>query len=263
MKVSVIRKSVKHSRGDFGFTMVEVAGAIVILGFIISSVFVIINNTMTSVANSDLKMQAFEVARENMEKLLVRKVIEEETQFGTSDHYPHVEWQTTVETFFEPVTSRIWVQAISTAEYIDTDSEPQKIELTHWLTNLTEKQIQELKQREQQQLSELAELLIDTLEQAAEYIDVEIETIKQWEENGMPKTPIGQYVIPLLELYDEKEGNPSAEDKMRLVEENPSLKQFFSPSETGPSPNDNTQPEDFEMPEDMDWPKDINRFLGL
>jgi hypothetical protein len=136
------------------FTLVEAVTALIILALVSSSVLVVINRCMASAADSALRMQAFEVARNNMETLLSRESVQEMVEYGSSDKYPEIEWQTTVETFYEPVTERMWVWAICSAEYADTAGDVQTIELTHWLTGLTKEQVIELLNQEQERLSE-------------------------------------------------------------------------------------------------------------
>ncbi len=119
------------------FSLVEVLAALAILALISSSVLVVINRCMTSAANSTWKMQAFEVARENMEKLLCSDSVTETVEYGSSDKYPDIQWQSTVDSFYEPITERMWIQAVCSAQYTDTDGQPQTVELTHWITDLT------------------------------------------------------------------------------------------------------------------------------
>ena len=86
-------------------------------------------------------MRAFEVARENMEKLLASESVAETSDYGESEKYPEIQWQTMVETFYEPLTSRIWFQAICSAQYTDTEGDEQTIELAHWLTEVSKAQL--------------------------------------------------------------------------------------------------------------------------
>jgi prepilin-type N-terminal cleavage/methylation domain-containing protein len=123
------------------FTLVEVMTALVILAIITSSVLVVINRCMASAADSSLRMQAFEVVRDNMETLLSRDSVNEMIEYGSSDKHPGIQWETAVEVFYEPVTEQMWVRAICSAEYADTAGDVQTIELTHWLTGLTKEQI--------------------------------------------------------------------------------------------------------------------------
>jgi hypothetical protein len=99
-------------------------------------------------------MWAFEVARENMEKLLASETVSEISEYGESEKYPEIQWQTTVETFYEPLTSRIWFQAICSTQYTDTEGEEQTIELTHWLTEVSKAQLMQMIKDGQQGVSE-------------------------------------------------------------------------------------------------------------
>ncbi len=123
------------------FSLVEAVTALVILGLICSSVLVVINRCVIGAADSELRMRAFEVARENMEKLLASESVGEASEYGESEKYPEIQWDTTVETFYEPLTSRIWIQAICSAQYTDTAGDEQEIELTHWLTEVSKAQL--------------------------------------------------------------------------------------------------------------------------
>ena len=53
-----------------GFTLIEVATALIILALISFNVLVVVDNCVVSASNSKMKMQAFQVARENMEQLM-------------------------------------------------------------------------------------------------------------------------------------------------------------------------------------------------
>jgi len=93
------------------FSLVEVVTALAILALISSSVLVVINRCVASTADLSLRMQAFEVARENMEKLLASTLVQEKIEYGESDKYPEITWHTVVETFYEPITARMWLSA--------------------------------------------------------------------------------------------------------------------------------------------------------
>jgi prepilin-type N-terminal cleavage/methylation domain-containing protein len=147
--------------GQAGFTLVEVVASVVILGIIVSSLLVVLNRYVDMATNEDLKMQAFEVARENMERLLSLKQVTDTSEYGVSERNPEIQWQTTVETFYEPLTSRMWVRAICEADYLDNQGEEQKVELYHWLTDVSKQQliqIMEQKQRQAEYERQLAEL---------------------------------------------------------------------------------------------------------
>ena len=144
-----------------GFTLLEVAMSIAILASIISGAMVVMNQCIIAIGDQELKMQAFEIARNNMETLLGATSIKDMTELGTSEKYPDIDWETTVESFYEPITSRMWTQAVCSATYTDSTNEEQEIELTHWLTNLSKTQMRQVidqVKREQEYLKELEEL---------------------------------------------------------------------------------------------------------
>ena len=93
-----------HKSSEGGFGLMEAVAALVILTFFGSGVLVVINRCMAWAAESALRMQAFEVARENMEKLLASDLVKESSEYGDSEKYHDVKWQTDVETFYEPTT---------------------------------------------------------------------------------------------------------------------------------------------------------------
>jgi hypothetical protein len=168
---------------------------------------------MASAADMELRIQAFELARQNMEKLLLSDSAKEMVEYGTSYKYPEIQWQNVVETFYEPVTSKMWLRAVCSEEYYDTEGELQTVELTHWLSGLTEKQVSQLLEQRQRLTERLAERgeLFATIEEAAEYARADVETIEQWVENGMFITDDGQYPRIYLDLYFEYDGYPPPE----------------------------------------------------
>lgn len=195
------------------FSLVEVVVALVILAFISSSVLVVINRYMAAAADSVLRMQAFEVARTNMENLLTADSATDSVEFGISERYPDIEWETAVETFYEPLTSRMWVQAVCSAEYTDSEGEVQEIELTHWLTDVTKSQLLKLLEQQQDELEQLEDQVIETLAEAAEYAGVDEQTLQQWIDNGMLTTKDSFFIKGQLDLYVNSNGMPTAEDR--------------------------------------------------
>ena len=244
------------------FSLVEAVTALIILALVSSSVLVVINRCMASAADSELRMQAFEVARENMEAILSRDSVKELVEYGSSDKYPEIQWQTTVETFYEPVTARIWVRAVCSAEYADTAGEVQTIELMHWLTGLTKEQLIQMIEEKQKDEERSAEEVIETDEEAADYAGVDVVAIQQWVENGMPKTEDGFYIKDWLDLYARTNGKPTVEDKNRLAEEGADLeeakdeqdkqKQEGEPDEADES-NEANKPDEVSKPDEQDY----------
>jgi len=204
-----------------GFSLPEVVAAVMILALASSSVLLVISRCTASAADLSRRMQAFEVARDNMEKLLASGSVKEMVEFGVSEKYPDIQWQTVVETFPEPISQRLWVQAICSADYTDTAGEVQIVELTHWLTDLTKKQLLQMADKKKKELERLAEAdqLIKTVQEAAEYADVDVETIQQWADSGdLTVTEDGAYIKLYLDLYQEYDGEPPAEARMEADE---------------------------------------------
>jgi len=242
-----------------GFSLPEVIAALMILALVSSSVLVVINRCITSAADSALRMQAFEVARENMEKLLSKDSVEEMVEYGSSDKYPQIQWQTTVEAFYEPITTRMWIQGVCSAEYTDIAGQLQTVELTHWLTDLTKEQLLEILKQEQQEQERLADLLIGTVEEAAEYVGVDVETIEQWVDNGMLTTEEGSFVKNNLDIYKESNGNPPPEAKNQQVESDADLIELI---EQQPEPAEQ-EPAEQEPDEWEKWQDQVEPLTGL
>ena len=195
------------------FTLAEVMTALVILGLICSGVLVVIGRCAASATDTALRMQAFEVARENMEKLLASESVQEGTDFGDSEKYPQIKWQTAVETFYEPITSQMWVRAVCSAEYSDSTDKTQTVELTHWLTKVTDEQMQELMEQLQEDQEWLAEQILATIDEAAQYAQVDVQTIQRWIDNGMLTAEDGSFFKSNLDIYKNANGEPSAEEQ--------------------------------------------------
>ncbi|MFA6176051.1 MAG: type II secretion system protein [Phycisphaerae bacterium] len=131
------------------FTMIEVSVALIILGMLAATVLVIINKAVDTVVVWQTKMEAFEIIRENMEQLLAKSSVSDMLEYGTSETNPDITWETTVESFYEPITNKMWVRAVCSAEFPDPNGEQQKIELTQWLTGLSQKQIMQILEQKQ------------------------------------------------------------------------------------------------------------------
>ena len=215
-----VSRSAIHGTREKAFSLAETVAALMILAFMSTSLLVVINNYMASAADSVMSMQAFEVVRNNMETLLTSSSLEESVEYGTSEIYPDIQWETSVEMFYEPLNAKMWIQAVCSAEYTDSEGEVQTIELTHWLTDLTKAQSQQLLAQQERDREMLAGEIIETLEEAAIYAGVDEQTIQQWVKNGMKLTEEGYYIESQLDLYRDTNGRPTIEDKMRLEEDN-------------------------------------------
>ncbi len=196
-----------------GFTLAEVMTALVILALISSGVLVVINSCAATAADTALRMQAFEVARENIEELLASESVQEGTDFGDSDKYPQIKWQTAVETFYEPITAQMWVRAVCSAEYSDSTGQTRTVELTHWLTKVTDEQMQELMEQQQEGQEWLTEQILTTIGEAAQYAQVDVQTIQRWMDNGMLTAEDGSFFKYNLDIYKNANGEPSAEEQ--------------------------------------------------
>ena len=131
------------------FTLVEVVAAMVLLSMILSSVLVLMNRYVDSVIDLQLRQEAFELARGNMEQLLAETKLSEITEFGDSEINPEIEWETLVEPFYEPITNQMWIRAVCSAGFDDSKGEYENIELEHWITNLTAAQIKRIVAQQQ------------------------------------------------------------------------------------------------------------------
>ncbi|MGE5296524.1 MAG: prepilin-type N-terminal cleavage/methylation domain-containing protein [Solirubrobacterales bacterium] len=200
-----------------GFSLLEVLTALAILALASSSVLVVVDRCVTSAANSSLRMEAFALVRENLEQVLVRDSVEESVEYGTSDKYPDVSWQTVIEAFPDPVAGDMWVRVVCSAEYPDSQGETQKVELTHWIAKLTEQQAGALMDDEDLATLE-ADQALATIEEAAEYAGVNTETIQQWIEEGLKTTEDDGFIKYNLDLFVEGQGSPTDESKAKQVE---------------------------------------------
>ena len=224
----------------------EVAMAVMILALICSSVLVVIDRCVNSAAESALRMRAFEVARENMEKLLASTSVKESIEYGQSEKYPDIEWQTAVETFYEPITARMWIRGVCSAQYNDPNGQEQTIELTHWLTDLTKEQLLQLEKRDKDELGDMAAGLIETMEDAADYAGVDVETIELWLQNGLLTTEDGAFIKDNLDIYMRSNGNPSEEEKNQQAKSIADLKSKQSKSGEEPSADQQAQQDEID-----------------
>jgi len=146
----VFRKIPKRNRS--AFTMIEVTVALVILGMIAATVLVVVNRAIDTVVQWQTKMEAFDIVRENMEKILARSAVSDSVEYGISEENPDITWETTVESFYEPITNNMWARAVCLAKFIDNNGEEQKIELTHWLTSLNKEQVMQILEQKQREI---------------------------------------------------------------------------------------------------------------
>lgn len=217
---SISARLVRHRRTGTAttakaFTLLEVAASLIILALITSSALVVINRCMKATIDETVKVQAFEIAREKMEKLLAANAVEETLEQGTSEENPDIQWQTVVEPFYEPITSKMWIRAVCSATYTDTHNELQTIEFAHWITDLTKKQIIDiLKQKQlqkQEQFAEIQEFLWDYIDTVPEDLLLELYNQMTGEENELEDIDdfeeIIKYILDNLDALDSADEN--------------------------------------------------------
>jgi len=202
---------------EAGFSLLEVLAALAILALASSSVLVVIDRCLASASDSTMRMEAFELVRENLEKILVMETVEETVDFGTSEKYPSISWQTVIEGFPEPVTGQMWVRAVCSADYRDSKEETQKIELVHWLSQLTDQQAgQMISQQELEKLE--VEQTMKTDEEAAAYAKIDTDTLRKWVADGLVKTPENGFLRYNLDIFILSKGSPTPEEKAEQVD---------------------------------------------
>jgi len=142
------------------FTLIEVVIALAVVSSIITSVLVVMNRCINATINMELQRQAFKLAREQMETLLSKNSVSDLSEYGFSEETPEIDWQMTVEPFYEPISNQMWVRAVSAAGFTDTTGQRQKIEFACWLTGLTAQQVKQIldqQKREQEFLAQMSE----------------------------------------------------------------------------------------------------------
>ena len=250
------RDETQHGRSAKAFTLIETVTAMMVLALFTSSVLVVINRCVDAATDSNLRMRAFEVARQKMEELLTSESLRESVDFGESERYPGIEWQTTVESFYEPITSRMWIRGVCSATYEDSAKEMQTVELTHWLTDLTKDQLMRLARQDEQELDALADQLLENLEDAAAYAGVDVETVEKWVENGLVVTDDGRFIKQNLDLYKQAGGEPTPEQQAAQIPSEEALAQNMQEQKQGVT--EDGQPMDEET-----WLNQIDPTTGL
>lgn len=159
-----------------GFTFVEVVAAAALLTIMISSVLVMMNRFVGSVSDMRHRQEAFELARSNMETLLSESKLSDIHDSGESEINPDIQWETIVEPFYEPYKGRMWIRAVCSGSFINSKDEEEKVELEHWITNLTATQIKQILAQQDTE-AEYMNLL-----EAGNYTDPQLATIAYLEE---------------------------------------------------------------------------------
>lgn len=136
----------------------EVAAALAILVGLLTSALVVMTQAVGASMEIIQRRKAFETARENLESLLTVSTVSDRMETGYSERYPEIRWEVRIEPFYEPISNRMWVRAVSTAFYRDRDDREQTVELEHWLTGLSAEQVKQIlaqQELEQKILDEL------------------------------------------------------------------------------------------------------------
>ncbi len=196
-----------------GTLLIEVLAALVILAFVCSSVVIVVDQCVVSAADSSLRMEAFQLARENMEKVLASDTVTETVEYGRSDIYPDLSWQTQIESFSEPMTQKMWIRVVCSADYTDSEGQKQTIKLEHWITELTDQQANQLEGQPQSVEELAAEQVLKTPEEAAQYADVDVETIQKWIDGGLVTMEDGTFLKHNLDIFIRSDGKPMGAEK--------------------------------------------------
>lgn len=141
-----------------GFTLVEIAASLAILAGLLASVLVVMNQAVGASMEIIERRRAFETAREKLESLLTASAVSDQMETGYSERYPEIRWERRVEPFYEPISNRMWIRAVSSAFYRDRDDQEQAVELEHWLTGLSAEQVKQILAQQ-----ELEEKILDEL----------------------------------------------------------------------------------------------------
>jgi prepilin-type N-terminal cleavage/methylation domain-containing protein len=153
MKKQIISNKQSVPGNRRGFTIIEVVVSLIVVALICSSVMLVMKHLMVALGESRMRMEAFEIARENMENLLTAASVEEMDDYGVSDKNPNIEWETVVEPF-SGAGDKMWVRAICSATYPDANGQPKTVELTHWLTDVPDSVMQQI-MKDQEKLRDM------------------------------------------------------------------------------------------------------------
>jgi len=197
------------------FTLAEVVAAMVVLSLITSSVLIVVKRCVKASIDQRTRLAAFQIARENMESLLAASSLPESFEQGCDEEHPNISYESIVEPFYEPVTGSMWIRAVCSASYFDSQDEQQKVEFTHWLTNLTKTQMLNFIKQKQQEKEELlaqgrlAEFVIEHVEDIPReillqfYNEVTGESVDVGEVDDFEA--ITEVVVDYLETIDDDE----------------------------------------------------------
>jgi type II secretory pathway pseudopilin PulG len=183
---------------DSAFTLIEVVMAVTIITVTVATVLTVMNRCLEAAIDNRTRMQAFELARENMEKLLALDSVSDQAEFGISEKNPDIQWTSVVETFTEPADSEMWVRAVCSATYTDSKGQEQSIELNHWLSEVP-KNIQKMITAQKEKELELMEMYgIDKFGEPVQPEDspeLERKPIDPCDPSKPPETPYSEWCV--------------------------------------------------------------------
>lgn len=196
-------------RPAIGFTLVETMTSLILLGMIGGTIVITIDRCVDATLELSLRKQALSVAQENMEQALTSLSLAESVEQGTSDLYPNISWETTIETFSEPAEGKTWARVICSASFDDEADETQTIELTHWLTAVKDQGAdgQTDEERATQELE---------YEEALAYAGDDTELFAQWIEWGLKETDDGKYIKYNLDIFSRANGAKPKDEELAL-----------------------------------------------
>jgi len=121
-------------------------------------------------------------------------------------------------------------------------------------------QLLQLMEAEAAEKNMLAGMLIGSIEDAAAYAGVDVETVEKWLDNGLATVEDGSFVKENLDLYKNSGGAPTVEQQQAQVQ---STDELVTPEELE-EPNSSMPDEQEPTPEEIEtWLDQIEPTTGL
>lgn len=198
-----------------GFTLLEVVVALMLLGVICASLFVVMERCMVSVTDMIWERRAFEVARENLEQVLCRTSVneQEDEDYGQSERYPQIAWGTTMDIYTDPIDGSLsWLKVVCTAEYEDTEGETQTVSLSHLLCSISESE------DDPNQVDGFEDWKVYTSDnEAAADLGIDVEQIIEFKDNDMLLTDANLCIRHNCQIFIDAGGDPNEVERARQV----------------------------------------------
>ena len=198
------------------FTIAEVMASLVVLGMITISSFKVITRCQDSSIDMRMKGLAFQVAGENLDKILSDQPIIEFESSGESELYPEISWEAKVDTKDEPLTRKVWVRAVSKAMYLDSDNEEQQVELVYYITDLSAAQ-----SKKHKEFMDKFALLQNEFEDLSDIQNPDTESntddLSNDETEDKPKTPMDELIERANNPMTQEEFNQWVKELMDLL----------------------------------------------